>query len=300
MPLTTTTSLDDAIPVFKAAARTRLRRTGTTRKLVDNITLGKGQGLTYREPHFSEFSVIALSQGVDLSQAQELTDTLVSIAVSPAGGQVVVHDMAVDAMKDPIVRRIGEQLANAYAYYVDNDLTSLFSGLDVGFGSAGSSFSSGWLFAGSTRLAASRRPTQGPISIILHPYHARDVLSDIQSLRSGGWVYTVGTPSVAVTTGASISGLTQEAWEQNAVATLAGHPVYLDPTITVDSSDDSYSAILARDSLIFVAYAEPDMETDRDASALTTELNYTGIQGRGERDGTWGFYFLADATAPTS
>ena len=74
----------------------------------------------------------------------------------------------------------------------------------------------------------------------------------------------------------------------------------VDPTITIDASDDSYSAIFARDALIFVEYDEPETETDRDGSNRATEVNYVGTQGRGEREGTWGFYFLADATAPTA
>ena len=73
----------------------------------------------------------------------------------------------------------------------------------------------------------------------------------------------------------------------------------IDPTISITSSA-SYSAIFARDALIFVEYEEPNMEEQRDASMRATELNYVGTQGRGERDGTWGFYLYADSTAPTA
>ena len=300
MAITTTTTLDQTLPTLRAAARLTLKQTGVTRRQVDNITLGHGQGLTYREPVLSTFSVIALSEGTDLSQAQTVTDTLVSVAVTESGGQVVIHDLAVDALKDPIVQRIGEGLANAYSQYIDNDLTSLFSGLDAGFGSAGTTFVSGWLQAAQARLQNATRPVSGQISIILQAYHWRDIASDIAGLSSGSWMYTSGTPSVERTQGSSVSGMTEEVWKNYWVGRLAGADVLIDPTISINSSTDSYSAILAKDALIFVAYDEPTTRTQRDESLRATEINYAGVQGRGERDGTWGFYALADATAPTA
>jgi hypothetical protein len=300
MAMTTTSTLDDALPKMIAAARLTLKQTGVTRKRVDTVTLGEGQGLTYNEPQISSFSVIALTQGTDLSQAQTVSDTNVAISVSQAGGQVVIHDLAVKALKDPIMRRIGEGLANAYTNYIDNDLTSLFSGFDAGFGSAGSSFTSGWLQAGQARLQNASRPVSGEITIILQPYHYRDIASDISGLTSGLWMYRSGTPAVEVTPGSSITGLTEEVWKNYWVGRLGGADVLIDPTISIDGSDDAYSAIFARDALIFVEYDEPETETDRDASNRATEINYVGTQGRGERVGTWGFYFLADATAPTA
>ena len=285
MAISTTTTLANSLPVFKAAARLTLKQTGVTRKRVDTVRLGTGQGLQYNEPVLSSFSVIALTQGQDMSQNQTVSDTNVQIAVSEAGGQVVIHDLAVRALRDPIVRRIGEGLANAYSYYVDNDLTSLFSGLNAGFGSAGTSFSFGWVQAGQARLQATSRPVSGEISIILHPYHYRDIASDMSSLSSGNWINTAGTPAVERSPGSSISGLTEEVWKNYWVSRLGGADVLIDPTISVDSSDDAYSAIFARDALIFVEYEEPNMEDERDGSLRATELNYVGTPGRGDRDG---------------
>lgn len=299
MALVTTSSLDDSLPKMIAAARLTLKQTGVTRKRVDTVTLGEGQGLTYNEPQISAMSVIALTQGQDLSQAQAVTDTNVAIAVSQAGGQVIIHDLAVKALKDPIMRRIGETLGNAYSYFVDNDLTSLFSGLDAGFGSSTATFTFGWIQAGQARLQNATRPASGEITVILHPYHYRDVASDISSLSSGNWINTAGTPSVERSPGGSISGLTEEVWRNYWVGRLGGADVLVDPTISITAAS-SYSAIFARDALVFVEYDEPETETDRDPSNRATEINYVGTQGRGERDGTWGFYFRADSTAPTA
>ena len=300
MAISTTSTLSNSLPVFKASARLKLKQTGVTRKRVDTVRLAAGAGLTYNEPQIANFSVLALSQGVDMSQAQTVSDTNVAITVAEAGGQVVITDLAVRALKDPIMRRIGEGLANAYSNYVDNDLTSLFSGFDAGFGSAGSSFTSGWIYAAQSRLQNASRPVSGEITVILHPYHYRDIAADLASTFSGAWVTSTGTPAVERTTGSSITGLTEEVWKNYWVTRLGGADVLIDPTISIDASDDSYSAIFARDALIFVEYEEPEMEEERDASLRSTELNYVGTQGRGEREGTWGFYFLADSTAPTA
>ena len=193
MAITTTSTLANSLPVFKAAARMTLKQTGVTRKRVDTIRLADGSGLTYNEPVIGTFSVLALTQGNDLSQAQTVSDTNVAISVSEAGGQVVIHDLAVKALKDPIVRRIGEGLANGYANFIDNDLTSLFSGLDAGFGGSTTTFTFGWIQAAQARLQAATRPVSGEITIILHPYHYRDIASDLSSLSSGNWINTAGT-----------------------------------------------------------------------------------------------------------
>ena len=92
---------------------------------------------------------------------------------------------------------------------------------------------------------------------------------------------------------------TEEVWKNYWVGRMAGADVLIDPTISITSSA-AYSAVFARDALIFVEYTEPEMEEQRDASLRATEINYVGTQGKGERDGTWGFYMQADATAPTA
>ena len=299
MAISTTSTLTNSLPVFKAAARLKLKQTGVTRKLVDSVTLASGSGLTYNEPQIANFSVIALTEGVDLSQAQTVTDTNVAISVTSAGGQVVIHDLAVKALRDPIMRRIGEGLANGFSNYIDNDLTTLFSGLDAGFGTSTSTFTFGWIQAAQARLQNATRPVSGGINTVLHPYHYRDVASDISSLTSGNWMYRNGTASVEVTGGSSITGLTEEVWKNYWVGRLGGSDLFIDPTISITSSA-SYSAIFARDAFIFVNYDSPAMEEQRDASMRATELNYVGTQGRGEREGTWGFYMYADATAPTA
>ncbi len=299
MAISTTSTIDDALPVFKNAMRATLKQTGVTRKRMDNVVLAKGAGLNYNEPQLSTFSVIGLTQGVDLSQAQTVSDTNVQITVAEAGGQVVITDLAVEALKDNILEMIGQGLGNAYSNRLDNDLTSLFSGLDAGFGTSSSTFAAGWLRAAHARLINATRPTSGPLSIVLHPYQWDDIALDMASMRSGTWRYTVGTPSVADVPGASISGATEEVWRKYFVSDLFGVPVFVDPTISITSSA-SYGAIFARDSEIYVSYREPDTENERDASLRATEINIVGVYGKGERDGTWGFYTQSDTTAPTS
>ena len=299
MPVTITTSLDDSLPKFIAAALLKLKQTGVTRKHVDHVTLPKGSGMTYNEPQIATFSVIKLSQGVDLSQAQEVTDTNIAITHTEAGGQVVITDLAVAALRDPIIRRIGEGLANSYSNYVDNDLTSLFSGLDAGFGTSTSTFAPGWLGAAHSRLLNATRPISGPMVTILQPYHWHDIASDVAALNTGFFRRIVGTPSINDQPGSSVAGLSEDVWRNYIVGHLFGTDVLIDPTISISASA-SYSATFARDAIIYFDYVAPHMETERDASLRSTELNYSGVYGRGERDGTWGFYSQADATAPTS
>lgn len=301
MAISTTTTLSNSVHKFTAPARLKLKQTGVSRRHVDNVTLPKGMGLTYNEPQISFFSVIGLTEGTDLSQAQTVSDTNVAVTVAQAGGQVVITDLAVEALADPIMQRIGEGLANAYSNYVDNDVTTLFAGLDASMGATGTTFAPGYIRAGMARLMNTQRVISGPIVSVLHPYHWDAIAQDIAGTRSGNYRYTTGTPSVADTTGGSAGngGVNEQVWRKGIVDELYGCPIAIDPTISV-SSNSATSAIFARDALIYIQYMEPDMEIERDASLRASELNYVGTHGKGEREGTWGFSLVGSAATPTA
>ena len=297
MATSTSTTLDDSLPVAKAKAVLTLKQTGVTSRYMQNITLGKGKGGSYREPVISTFSVIGLTEGTDMSQNQTVSDSLVTVTTAEAGGQVVITDVAVDDLNDDIMRLIGEGLANAYMNRVDNDLTSLFSGLDAGYGGATTTFVAGWIAAAHARLLNATRPTIGKLVTVVHPYQFYDVASDIAALNAGTWRKITGTPSVGDVPGGSIAGLTQEVWEKYLVNQLFGMDIVVDPTISVSSSA-SYGAVFAERAMIYLKYKAPEMEPERDASLRATELNYVGRYGKGERDGTWGFYLHSETSAP--
>lgn len=297
---TSTTTLGDSLPVFIAPAKLKMKQVGVTSKRVSQVTLQRGRGLTYREPQWASLAVISMGESDDLAQGQQMTDDLVSISVSRAGGQVIITELARDALSEPIARHAGSMLGNAYRNKVDSDLTALFPSFTVALGGAGTVVAPGRIAASVSRLHNATRPIEGEISVVLHPYHHHVVREDLLSISNGRWTQNTGTPSIDVSRGSSITGMTETLWKNFWLTRLDGADVFHDPTIATDGSDDAYSAVYAREGIILVNYKSPSMRPDEDASSGALELNFIGAYGTGIREGSWGFAIYGDASVPTT
>ena len=300
MAIITTASLDDTLPKFIAEAELTLRQEGLMSRLVDTVTLGKGQGLTYHRPTWSAVSVVDLTQGTDLAQAQSVTDTDFSVSVTEKGGQVFFTDLTEMALKEDVMRFFGRALANAYVREVDIDLTEVLDSAATSLGGAGTTMLIGRLLAGVVRLQSASRPTEGAISVVLHPYQYHAVAEDLASLSGGRWVNATGTPSVERSFGSSVAGLSAEIIQKYNVGNLGGVPVYTDPNIAIDGSDDTKGGIFAKRAIVAVKYENPSVRVQRDESLRGVELNYVGSQGQGMYDTSWAFEFYTDASTPST
>ena len=300
MPVITTSSLDNTLPVFIAEAELTLRQEGLMPRLVDTVTLGKGQGLTYNRPTWSAVSVIDLTQGTDLAQAQSVTDTNFAVTVSEKGGQVFFTDLTEMALKEDVMRFFGKALANAYVREVDIDLTEVMDSAATSLGGAGSTMLIGRLLAGVVRLQAASRPTEGDIKCVLHPYQYHAIAEDLAGLSGGRWINATGTPSVERSFGSSVTGLSAEIMQKYMVGTLGGVPIFTDPNIAIDGSDDTKGGVFAKRSVVYVKYENPSVRVQRDESLRGVELNYVGSQGQGMYDTSWAFEFYTDASTPST
>ena len=299
MPVITTTSLGDTLPVFIAEAELTLKQEGLMKGLVDSVTLGKGAGLTYNRPTWSAVSTIDLTQGVDLSQAQAVTDSNFAVTVAELGGQVFFSDLTEMALREDVMRFFGQALANAYVNAIDTDLTEQLANGGVTLGGATSTMLIGRLMAAVVRLKSATRPTQGTISCVLHPYQYHAVAEDLAALSGGRWINSTGTPSVERSFGSSVNGLSQKIVEEYEVGKLAGVNVYLDPNIAIASSA-AKGAVFAKRGIVEVNYESPSVRVQRDESLRGVELNYVGVHGQGVYDSTWVFTMHSDASTPTT
>src|SRR3990167_3647706 len=210
MPVITTSSLDNTLPVFIAEAELTLSQPGVMMPLVDNVKLGKGAGLTYNRPTWSAVSVLDLTQGVDLAQAQSVTDSNTAISVAEIGGQIFFSDLTSMALREDVMRFFGKALGDAWKNAVDVDLTEDMDGAATSLGGAGTTMLIGRLLASVVRLQSATRPAQGTVSVVLHPFHYHAIAGDLAALTSGRWTGTTGTPSVERFFGSSVAGLSEE------------------------------------------------------------------------------------------
>ena len=301
MAIITTASMDNTLPKFIAEAKLTLKQEGLMEARVKKVTLGRGQGLTYNRPTWSGVSVIDLTQGVDLSQAQSVTDTNFAVTVTEKGGQVFFSDLTEMALKEDVMRSLGKQLANAYKNSWNVDLTETMDS-GTALGGAGTTLNIGHLQAAAMRLSAASRPTEGKLSCVLHPYQYMGIAQDLAGLTNGsaanaGASYSVGTPSIARGAG-SVMGMTQDIIEKLWVGRLAGVEVFIDNTIAINSSTDAKGGMFAEEAIYAVKYEEPSVRIQRDESLRGVELNYVGSQGTGVYETAWLFELHSDAPTP--
>lgn len=299
MAVITTTSLNDSLPKFIAEAKLTLKQEGLMESRVKKVTLGRGQGLTFNLPTWTGVSVLDLTQGVDLAQAQSVTDTNFAVTVSEKGGQVFFSDLTEMALREDVMRSLGKQLANAYKNSWNVDLTEQMDSASVSLGGAGTTLNIGNLQSAAMRLSAATRPVEGKLSCVIHPYQYMGIAQDLAGLTNGssGASYSVGTPSIA-RGASSLSGMSEEIIRKLWVGHLAGVDVFIDNTIAIDGSTDAKGGMFAEEAIYAVKYEEPSVRTQRDESLRGVELNYVGVQGAGVYESTWMFELYSDAPTP--
>jgi len=302
---TTTTSLGDSVPTeFIAQVQLKTQEGAVMRNLVQTVDLPKGEGGNYEETELTRATAYALTEGVDMAQAQEMTDTPMNISPGEVGAQIVRTDLA----EAQITRRanlptlLGQILGNAIITKEDVDLLSLLDGFSVALGRAGSTLTSGYIMAAA---AAIRAGGQAAGAITAGTPEVSD--SPIYGIFNDNMMHSVNK-ELSLGLATSVSGVqipgtaySVEVLKNAAVRRIGGADVFIDNNIGKDASDDAKGGVFARRGLRFVRFmGGPKMEPERDASGRWTEMNIVVVYGTGEYKDAWGREMLFDAASPTS
>lgn len=287
MAVTTVSDLDSIIQVIVAETQFTSRQGVVMRQLVRVLEMPEHKGNPIDRPKLGKLTANNLTEGADIAAPQSLTDTDISINPTEVGLQSVLTDRMLSRAPMGFDKMVAEEHARAYKEKMDTDLLGLFSGFSTGESSAGNAINLGDLGVGRARVKGASEPGPEPFYYVLHTYHAWDIQGSILPLSSGN----AGNP---------LDGVSQEVVRSGLLGQLFGTPVFESGLISVDSSDDAYSAIFSKEAILLVVTDEGSMRPERDESLRATELNYVGEYGFGEWVDSYGFYFLNDATAPTA
>lgn len=298
MPVTTKSSINDAVERYLAESRYTLQeRPGVMKSSIRNETLPENEGPAVNIPKYGTVSVFALTEGVDMTQAQEITDTGMTITPSEFGGQVVLSDLMLDTVKDEFFRVAGRILADGWNRQQDQVLCDDCDNFSVALGSASTALLIGHVMAGESALrgqsgaagVAGRggEPAPDPLSFVAPP-------NMLHTLRK----------SVSMTYENSQDRLTTG----EAPPTAAGQyrvpgvdvAIKTDLNFQKDSSDDTKAGLFSKESMILVTLSGgPSAEKERDASLRAWEVNFVGRWARAEYNDAWGREMLFD-NAPAS
>jgi len=234
-------------------------------------------------PQYAQVTAQSVNEGVDFANPTTFSKTpLATLTPGEVMAQVLLTDRDVETDPDDARQSAATELGNAIATKIDTDLVGLFSGFSSGKGSAGNSLTIAKCAAAISKLRTNK--VMNPIYVVLHPYGWHDV-----------WV-ELGQPAANQ---AFLGDLANEALKAFFVGQMLAAQWFTSANISIDGSDDAIGAAFNRGALGFDSRKAPYLETERDASRRSTELNMVAGYAYGEVRDDHGIKLTHDATEPT-
>ena len=231
-------------------------------------------------------SASPLTDGVDMTNSEDIGMTVTQLSASEVGLKVILTDKLVRQENEDVFKIVGRQMGDAMARRKDTDLLGLFSALNGGttLGAAGATLTLANLAAVINFARANK--FSHPQVIVVHPNSLFDVAHQSAAIPS----LTTPIPH----------GFSEDLLRDFYKFTINRVPVFDDGNITVDSSDDAIGAIFAKNALVMLDSVGFSEERERDASLRATELVVVADYGAFELDDLEGAPLTYDAAAPAT
>ena len=298
MPVTQKSSIDDAVRRYVAESRyTMQERPGVVWANIRKETLPAGQGGSVNIPKYGTVNTYALTEGIDMSQAQEITDTGLAITPAEFGAQVVITDMQLMTTKDEFFRVAGRILGDSFDRQREQTLCDDMDNFSVALGSAGTALNVGHAMAAYASIkynapansSAGRGGEPGPDPV--YGFFTPSMIHSLRKTMVGG----IGAAGVTQVT----PDLARTQYQDEFM--VGGLNVRGTINFSKDTSDDVKGGAISKEALIGVQLgAGPDAEKERDASLRAWEVNFVGRWARAEYNDAWGREMLFDSALPTS
>ena len=298
MAVTQKSSIDNAVEKYLAESRfTMQERPGVIWGNIRKETLPSGSGPSVNIPKYGTVNTYALTEGIDMAQAQEITDTGLAITPAEYGAQVVLTDMLLRTTKDEFFRVTGRILGDSFDRQREQTLCDDMDNFSVVLGSGGTALNLGHVMAGyasvkyntSAAGAAGRggEPAPDPVYGFFTP-------AQIHSLKKTmvGGIGAAGATSV-------VPAVDRASYADEFEA--GGVMIRGTINFNKDTGDDVKGGIISKEALIGVQLGEgPTAEKERDASLRAWEVNFVGRWARAEYNDAWGREAIFDSALPTS
>jgi len=290
MPVTTASDLDSLIQVIVGEMRFTARHAVPMANLVTRVDMPENRGSPFDLPKMGTLTAVNLTEGVDVTSFETVTDTDVSIDPTEVGVFVALTDRSLRRAPAAFESAVAGEAARAYAYKLDLDLLRQFSSFSNTLGSASNDMTIGYLSAGRARVKGGSEPGQGPVHVVLHPFGIKDIVDDI-------------VPSATNVIPAGISDdVTRQYLTENFVGNtkLYGMSIWEDGNIELDTLDDAIGGLFCQNAIFLAITMEPTQEKQRDASLRGDEIVIVGEYGYAEWLDAAGIQLIHDAQVPTA
>ena len=279
----TTTSLNDLLPLIRQEAMFVASERSIMRGLVKNYTLAQGQGKTVSVPIYPIQTAAVITEG------NEVADTTVStnvadLTIGTVAIRTLLTDLARASAASNVVADLGKLFGEAIARKMDTDLTQLFYSFNAGQGDFSGQITAASIFAAVAKLKADAVPTEGMVCV-LHPSIAYDLKSALTT--AGNTPFTAG----------AYSDVSNEAMRMGFVGMLAGIPVYETSNIANNgTAGDIAGAVFQMDALGLGMIGDISIETQRRASFLGDDIVCSAYYGTGILQNNYGRFLAFDSS----
>lgn len=267
---TTSTSINDLMPLITQEALFVASERSLMRNLVRNYTIAPGQGKSTVVPRYPKVTATSLNEGVAPSNTEVTTDG-VTLTVAEVGLSAVISDIALIGASSNVIADVGRLFGEAIARKMDTDIMALFDSIGgvSSVGGVSTAATAALLFQAAAKLRAQGYDTAMDCAFILHPNVAYDVKSTITS--------TFAAPASAVG---------NSALENGYIGMLAGIPVYESSLVglTGDSggtTGDYACALIHRDALGLAMMKDITIESQREATLRGFTLTGSAVYATG-------------------
>ncbi len=270
----TTGNLEEAQRIAISKARYTMEHSMPCVQLIENLNLAQGEKqLTI--PKVGQMTASDLIDGVDMVDSEDIGMTTTDLTTAEVGLKVILTDKLVRQENESVFEMVGVQIGDATARKIDRDVIALFSALNGGtpLGADDKDMSMTNLAACIAQGKANKYPS--PINVVHHP---NAVYATMKSMAV--------TPSV---TYPIPHGYSEDLLRDFYRIVVNQTAVFEDGNIDkIGSEDSGYGAIFSKHAMAILRSKSFSTETQRDASARSTELNVVADYGCYEIDDGYG------------
>ena len=286
MANSTTTTLNDLLPLITAEALFQAQEQSIMRNLVRNYTIPAGSGKSIVVPTYAPVVADAVLEGTDLAAAdgdggnnQAISTGGVTITVGEVGIMTNVTDLARVSSASNVIADVGKLFGNAIAKKMDQDLIAQFANFATAndIGNNTTAMSASQIFQAIAKLRQAG-VSGADIFCVVNPLVAYDMKSGLTSTFAG-----------------HAGDLSNEAMRTGYVGTVAGVNVFESANVP-HTTGDSVGGVFHKDALGLAMMQDISIETERNASLRADELVATATYGVGMLFDTYGCQMTADSS----
>jgi N4-gp56 family major capsid protein len=267
----TSATLNDLLPTIVQEAMFVANERSIMRGLVKNYSLAPAQGKTIQVPIYPLQTAATLTEGDDFSNTAVSTD-VATFSIGQVGLMTMVTDLAVNASASNVVADLGRLFGEAVARKIDQDLMALFASFTTNtVGSTATTITPALVMQAITKLKSAAVPSEGIVAV-LHPSVAYDLKSALT---------TTGNTNFAA---GAFGDVANEAMRMGYVGQLFGVPVFESsnvPLVAGGAAGDYLGGVFHREALGFGLMRDIQIETQRRARAIGTDVVCSAMYGAG-------------------